>query len=115
MSLAKQGTGGSDADSKEHKATPPPYPKRHTVPDTGHGPNYQIQQSMDWAFYYAYEVSEAKDQSFQLHTEDTTYGDFDDLVVITDKGIEAFQYKHRKEEGAETLGDFWLKVVMAKS
>jgi ABC-type oligopeptide transport system ATPase subunit len=73
--------------------------KRQTIPDTGHGTKYQIHFSMFYAFYCAYQLN----LNFTLYTEDTAYGDFDDLVIITQRGTSAFQFKHRKSIEASPL------------
>ncbi len=72
------------------------YNKRQTIPNTAHGTVYQIYNSIYYAFTYAYKQK----IPFELHTEDTGYGDFDDLVLILPDKVTAMQLKHRKEESA---------------
>lgn len=67
--------------------------KRQTVPGTLHGTINQISKSMFHAFVNAY----MSDRDFYIVTEDTTFGDFDDLVLVTGEGfVTAIQYKHVK-------------------
>jgi GTPase SAR1 family protein len=80
------------------------YNKRQTGPGAHHGVNYQLHQLMYHAFISAF--SEAQD--FEIHTEDAACGDYDDLVVISDKGVIATQYKHELALVSDpaTLSDF---------
>lgn len=73
--------------------------KRPTVPNTLHGTINQITKAMFHAFINTY-ISES---DFYIVTEDTAFGDFDDLVLVTSEGkVTAIQYKHVKKVTAET-------------
>ena len=75
--------------------------KRLTVPGTLHGTINQITKSMFQAFIRAYHRPGC---DFYIVTEDTTFGDFDDLVIITSQGkVTAIQYKHVKTVTANTV------------
>jgi hypothetical protein len=70
-----------------------PHQKRQTVPGTLHGTINQITKAMFHAFVNAYTAN----HDFYIVTEDTGFGDFDDLVLVTDQGrVTAIQYKHVK-------------------
>ncbi len=75
--------------------------KRPTVPGTLHGTINQIAKSMFHAFFMAYKTN----KEFYIVTEDTTFGDFDDLVIVTaDATVTAIQYKHTKITSSSSIG-----------
>jgi hypothetical protein len=85
--------------------------KRATLPNTHWGIYQQIHLNMYYAFHYAFQ----KKIPFNLHTEDITYGDFDDTVLITDKEVIAIQCKYRiNSEQQANLSDFILKAGNGK-
>ena len=70
------------------------YAKRETIPNAGHGNDFQIHYTMFSAFVCAYQHN----ISFHLSTEDTAFGDFDDVVITYSNGeVDAMQLKHLKD------------------
>lgn len=71
-----------------------PHQKRQTFPNTIHGTVNQIDKTMFHAVVLAY----TSNSDFYLVIEDTAFGDFDDLVIVTEEGkVTAIQYKHEAE------------------
>ncbi len=75
-----------------------PLEKRQTVPNVLHGTLNQVNKSM----YHAFVLSYVKQIDFHLTTEDTAFGDFDDLIIKTTQDVTAIQYKHILKPSSKT-------------
>lgn len=68
--------------------------KRVTVPGSLHGTLNQTEKSV----FYAVALAFQSNSEFYLTTEDTLFGDFDDIIIVTSTGrVSAIQFKHKRD------------------